>query len=320
MVKAIGLLSGGLDSILAARILKEQDISVTALSFVTPFFNAEKAKKAAKMLNIPIIIEDITKEHLKVLMNPKHGYGSQMNPCIDCHTFMVKRARAIMKKEKYDFIFTGEVLGERPMSQNKKALNIVEEESGAVGFLLRPLSAKLLEETMPEKEGKVDRGRLLDIEGRQRKRQMALAAKYGIEDYPTPASGCLLTDPGFSARLKHLFSVTKDPAETEFALLKIGRHVSLSKNRKMVIGRNEEENIKLSELRPSGYTLFVPESTTGPSCMIPENAEASEREKALAICASYCKAKEGERVVFRFWEKEEASSIHLKNKRPSEFI
>ena len=200
-IKALVLLSGGLDSILAVKLLLEQGIEVEAINFRTNFCGPSKARPAAKMLGVRLHEVDIRKEFLEVLKKPKHGYGSGMNPCIDCHALMLKKAGELMQKEnscpersrRIDFIATGEVLGERPMSQHKKALKIVEKEAGLEGYLLRPLSAKLLEPTIPEKENLVDREKLLAISGRNRKPQMELAARYGIKNYPTPAGGCALT-------------------------------------------------------------------------------------------------------------------------------
>jgi tRNA U34 2-thiouridine synthase MnmA/TrmU len=217
--KALVLLSGGLDSILAAKILKNQGIKITALSFRSYFFNEKNAKKAAKNLKIPIKIIDFSRENLGIVKNPKHGYGRAMNPCIDCHILMLKKAKEILEKEKFhpapepsarygaSFVVTGEVLGQRPMSQNKNSLNLIEKESGLRGYLLRPLSAKLLEPTIPEKEGLIKREKLFDITGRSRKRQMALAKKWKIKWYPTPTGGCLLTDLGFGKRLKELLKI-----------------------------------------------------------------------------------------------------------------
>ncbi|MEW6187571.1 MAG: tRNA 4-thiouridine(8) synthase ThiI [Thermodesulfobacteriota bacterium] len=241
-IKAAGLLSGGLDSILAARLLLDQGIQVLGISFRTPFFGPEKAIQAADQLGIPLEILDITEEHWRMLKAPRYGYGKGMNPCIDCHALMVRKAGEMKEKEGVDFIFSGEVLGQRPFSQTRPSLRAVEKASGLVDRVLRPLSALLLPETGPEKEGLVDRSRLLDIQGRSRKRQMALAERYGIRDYPAPAGGCLLTDPVFSRRLKELFSHCPDPPLREVELLKTGRHFRSGSALKIVVGRNQKEN------------------------------------------------------------------------------
>ena len=242
MIKAVGLLSGGLDSMLAARIILDQGIQVVGVSFVTPFFGPEKAQRAAEQLKIPLEILDITQDHWRMLKSPRYGYGKGMNPCIDCHALMVRKAGEFVKEIQADFLFTGEVLGQRPFSQTKPSLRAVEKESGHPDDILRPLSALLLKETIPEQRGLVDRSLLLDISGRSRKRQMALAEGYGLKDYPAPAGGCLLTDPIFSVRLKELFSLSSDPPLREVELLKTGRHFRLDSKIKVIIGRNKKEN------------------------------------------------------------------------------
>lgn len=265
--KALVLLSGGLDSILTAKILKNQGIKVIALSFKSYFFDAELAEKAAKNLRIPLKIINFSKEHLKIIKNPKHGYGKTMNPCIDCHILMLKKAKEIIKKEKLDFVATGEVLGERPMSQNLKALKLVEKESSLKGYLLRPLSARLLEKTRPEKEGWVDEEELLDISGRSRKRQIELAKSLKIKWYPSPAGGCLLTDLEFSKKLKDLFQKYPKSRGPDIELLKLGRHFWVD-NSKIIIGRNEEENKKIKELANPNDILIEMENYPGPLTLI----------------------------------------------------
>jgi len=209
------------------------------------------------------------------------------------------------------------------MSQNKTSLFIVAKESGYKDYILRPLSARLLPETKPELEGKVDRSRLLDISGRQRKRQFEMAEKYGIKDVPTPAGGCLLTDPGFSKKLKDLLAENKCPSSEDMELLKSGRHVRLDGKNKIVIGRDKEDNANLVKIRNDKYVLFAPVGVRGPYCMVPRDAEESVMEKAAAICASYCSAEDGERILFK--EKGKAAGIemrstHSKSKRPTQFI
>lgn len=323
MSKALGLLSGGLDSILAVKVLQEQGIDVTGITFVTPFFDPKNAEKAAKTLGIPLIVKDITREHLVMLKNPRYGYGKGMNPCIDCHGLMLKIAGEIMEREGFDFIFTGEVLGERPMSQNKQSLGIVGKLSGRREYILRPLSARLLEETKPEKEGKVDRSRLLDLNGRQRTRQFEMAKKYGVKDYPTPASGCLLTDPGFSKRLKDLFKKEDNVTTGDIELLKAGRHVRLKEGPKVIIGRNKEDNIYLAGVEQSRYYLFAPMGVRGPYCMLPKNMNAQLLDKAALLCVSYCSAQEGEEVTIREKGKSQGKAVKAvfsKSNRPTEFV
>lgn len=280
-IKSLVLLSGGLDSILAAKILIEQGIRVVGLSFKSYFFGADFAKKAAKDLKIPLKVIDFSKEHLEIVKKPKYNYGKGMNPCIDCHILMLKKAKYILEKGKFDFAATGEVLGERPMSQNKRALKLVEKESSLKGFLLRPLSAKLLGKTIPEEKGWIDREKLFDISGRSRKRQITLAKKWKIEEYPTPAGGCLLCDLEFSKRLRELFERYPKFKGQDIELLKIGRHFWFSKSLKdkqkkknkvkkvkIVVGRNQTENLKLNKLVKKGDVLIELKELSGPTTLV----------------------------------------------------
>jgi tRNA-specific 2-thiouridylase len=228
---AIALLSGGLDSTLAAKVILEHGIKVVGVNFAgaycpRPFTGKSRAEKAAEKLGIELVTLRIDSEFIAMVKHPKHGRGKNMNPCIDCHTLMIRRAWAFGQTRGAGFIITGEVLGQRPMSQNRQALAVVARESGVGDRLLRPMSAKLLDAAAPEREGLVDRERLLDVEGRQRTRQMALAEKYGIKDYPTPAGGCLLTEKVFSKRLAEAFDHGEDSPEI-VELLSLGRHFRL---------------------------------------------------------------------------------------------
>lgn len=269
--KAIALLSGGLDSILATKLILEQGIEVEAVNFLTVFCTCTPrsetclaSKSAADKLSIKLKVFEVSKEYLEIVKNPKHGYGRNMNPCIDCRIFMFKKAGQYMKETGAQFIITGEVLGERPMSQRIDALRIIERESGLEGLILRPLSAKLLEITIPEKVGLVDRGRLLAIKGRSRKPQMQLANKLGINDYPCPAGGCLLTDPGFARKMRDLLKYNPDFIIDDVQLLKKGRHFRISPAAKFIVGRNEEENQKLLNLSRNGDLCFYPNKVKGP--------------------------------------------------------
>ena len=289
-VKALVLFSGGLDSILAVKILKEQGIRVKAISFRSYFFDAKEAKKAAKKLKISLKIIDFSKDHLKIVKKPKYGYGKAMNPCIDCHILMLKKAKEIMEKEKFDFVATGEVLKERPMSQNFQALKIVEKESRLKGYLLRPLSAKLLEPTIPEKKGLVDRQKLLDISGRSRKRQLELAKRFKISFYPTPAGGCLLTDLEFGKRLKELMERYPQFQRNDIELLKLGRHFWQDKI-KIVVGRNKEENEKIKALAKRKDILIEMENYPGPLTLVrgysPKKLSQEVLEKAKFLTQYY---------------------------------
>jgi len=305
-IKAVALFSGGLDSILAVKLIREQGIEVKGVNFKTPFFGLDKAFLTAKSFDMDLEIIDIAKEHLEILKNPKHGYGKNMNPCIDCHTFMFKKAGEYMSEIGASFIISGEVLGERPMSQNKNSLEVIEKESGYQGLILRPLSALLLPETIPEKEGWVDRNKLLNISGRSRKRQIELAAKIGIKNYPSPAGGCKLTEPGFSKRLKDLFTQESFSLE-EIELLKLGRHFRLSTNIKLVVGRNKEENEKIKEFFQEGDFLFKAKNLKGPVSLLKGACRVNDGfiNKSCQITARYCdrNEEENEEVFIDYYRK-----------------
>jgi len=303
---SIGLLSGGLDSILAVKVIQEQGIEVIGIVFETPFFSAQNAIKTAEELGIKLIVKDITKEHLEMLKNPKYGFGANMNPCIDCHALMVREAGKIMEDEEYHFIFTGEVVNERPMSQNKKALKLVANLSGYQDFLLRPLSAKLLPETKAEKYGLIDRRRLLNIQGRSRKFQLHLVKKYGIKEFPTPGGGCLLTDPIFSKKLKELFENTEDYSIRDIELLKLGRHFRIQ-GKKVIIGRNKEENQKLKEMAIGKDVVLSAEHVPGPIALICDSVSKRIIKKAAGICARFSDAKNEKKlpVIYRLGKKNE---------------
>ena len=241
-MKALCAFSGGLDSLLASELIRGQGIDVLALFFETPFFSSTKARRSAEAINLPIKVVDITDRHLRMLRDPKHGFGGHMNPCIDCHALMIRITGEMLQKEGASFVITGEVVGQRPMSQNIKALSMVECESGLQGLLLRPLSAKRLQPTIPEERGWIQREELMGFSGRSRKPQIELAERLHIKEYPSPAGGCLLTDEVFSRRLKDLLSTKPDFELREIELLKVGRHFRLGPNTKLVVGRNKKEN------------------------------------------------------------------------------
>ncbi|GAG72151.1 unnamed protein product [marine sediment metagenome] len=294
-IKAVVLFSGGLDSILAVKLIQEQGIEVRGVNFKTLFFGLDKTFVVAKDLNMNLETIDITQELMEILRNPRHGFGKNMNPCIDCHTLMFKKAGEYMTKIRASFILSGEVLGERPMSQNRNSLNIIERESGFEGRIIRPLSALLLAETIPEKEGLVVRNKLLDISGRSRKRQMELAAKMGIRDYPSPAGGCKLTEPVFSKRLRDLFTQESFSLE-EIELLKLGRHFRLSRDIKLVVGRNKEENEQLQNFFQDGDFLFKAKNLKGPVSLLKKGSKVNNEliDKSCQITARYCDRNEEE--------------------------
>jgi tRNA U34 2-thiouridine synthase MnmA/TrmU len=285
-VKALVLLSGGLDSILVVKLLLEQGIEVTAVNFRTNFCGPSKARPAAELLGVPLREENIREEFLEVLKKPKYGYGAGMNPCIDCHALMLKKAGEIKRKEKFDFVATGEVLGERPMSQHKKALKIVEKEAGLEGYLLRPLSAKLLEPTIIEKKGIVDREKMLAISGRNRKPQMELAKKFSIREYPSPAGGCALTQEGFVKRLKELMRHQPDFNSDDVDLIKFGRHYFIGESQ-IILGRNEQENQILESAARKNDILVEPENFIGPSALLRAKEPGASIEKVQQLIVEF---------------------------------
>lgn len=299
MRQGLGLLSGGLDSILAAELLRRQGIEVTCISFVTPFFGAAKAEKAAGALGIPLIIKEISVEHLQMVKNPRYGYGSNMNPCIDCHAMMFRLAGQVMEEKGFDFIFSGEVMGQRPMSQNRSALLAVSKHSGYARKILRPLSAQVLPITEMEEAGLVDRAQLLDIQGRTRRRQKEYAAAWGIKDYPASGGGCLLTEERFSDKLRDLLSHDPDAGVAAVELLKIGRQFRLSPRAKLVVGRNESDNDRLFALAGAGdYLLKVPD-VAGPCGLLIGTPDAADQDLACGIVASYGKRQDDTLVEVR---------------------
>jgi len=293
IIRALGLLSGGLDSMLAAAVLRGQGIDVTLVCFITPFFGAERARKSATHLGLPLIELDITDKFLPLIYHSPHGWGRGHNPCIDCHILMLREAGALMATAGFDFIFTGEVLGQRPMSQNRGSLNLIARDSGIAERLLRPLSAKALKATEPEVLGRVDRERLLNLSGRGRKRQMALAAAYGITRYPAPAGGCLLTDPGYAARLKELLRHVKEASRQELELLRWGRHFRLPGGAKAVVGRTQRENEAILALKSPGEFLLKVDTTPGPLVLLSREASGGDLEKAAGLAAAYSDAPPG---------------------------
>jgi tRNA-specific 2-thiouridylase len=270
--RGIILFSGGLDSLLAARVLLDQGIELIGLHFLLPFTPPDidpeelSVSHRATLIGLSLINYRCDKEYMEMVRHPPHGYGKNMNPCIDCKIYFLKRARELMEEENASFIATGEVVGQRPLSQMKHMMNHIEKSSGLKGFLLRPLSAKLLEPTRAETDGIVDRNALLNISGRSRKIQMELAARYRITEYSSPAGGCLLTDKNMSKRLMDLFSYIPDYTMTDVYLLTIGRHMRINKSLKIIVSRNERENIELEKYRESADGFIVPDFK-GPSIL-----------------------------------------------------
>ena len=300
--KALALLSGGLDSTLAVKLLLEQGIDVEAINFVSPFCLCGRggcgASGVADRFHVPLKIISVGEDYLRVVRRPKHGYGKNMNPCIDCRIFMLKKAKKYAGETRAAFIFTGEVLDERPMSQHFEALRMIEEEAGLKNRILRPLSAKLLPETSIEKRGLVDRHKLLDIQGRTRKKQIELAKAFSIADYPCPAGGCLLTYKEFADKVRDLFKYKKRVTLKDIALLKLGRHLRFEKN-KIIVGRNEPENKALLQMKsPSDYYFEVP-NCGSPITILQGTKTKAAIKKAAALTAYYSDEKSSE-VLVRF--------------------
>jgi tRNA-uridine 2-sulfurtransferase len=275
--KALVLFSGGLDSQLVIKILQEQKIEIVALHFILPFgagccsdqkciFNFSQVT-GVKLRFVDCTQGENFQEYLEFVKKPKFGHGAGINPCIDCRIFILKKAKELMKKLECDFIATGEVLGERPMSQHLRALKLIEKETGLEGNILRPLSAKLFPETEAEKNGLVNRKKLYDISGRRRVPQMDLAKKYGLKNYPSPAGGCLLCEKEFAKRFKQMLENFNNLDENNVELLKLGRHF-WSSNNLIIIGRNQEENKKLEQLAQKADIIIELIEVPGPTALI----------------------------------------------------
>jgi tRNA U34 2-thiouridine synthase MnmA/TrmU len=309
-IHALGLISGGLDSTLASALMLKQGITVTGLNFYTGFCVLDHkrqmsesedqnllnpALKTEKKLLFPVELVDISQEYLKLVLNPRYGYGKNANPCIDCRIMMLEKARDLMPEFSADFIFTGEVVGQRPMTQMRRTLQMIERKAGLEGLLLRPLSALLLPQTIPEIKGWVDRNKLKAFSGRSRKPQMELAQELRINEYPTPSGGCcFLTDPGYSRKFFDLLD-HRNPRiadRDDFVLLKVGRHLRIKSDLKVIVGRNQKENEFLRRFA-HGMISFEVEGPPGPLTLM-EGADSSEnRQIAASITARYSDAPEG---------------------------
>jgi len=323
--KAIALLSGGLDSSLAVRMMLEQGVDVEAVAIKTPFCDFDcgkgcghRVKEVADELGIKLKTVYFGEDYLRMLKNPKHGYGSGMNPCIDCRGMMYGAAKEQMEKTGADFVITGEVLFQRPMSQNNRALNIIEKEAGMEGKVLRPLSAKHLPPTDAEKAGLIKRENLGDIKGRSRKGQLALAKHFGVAEPPNAAGGCLLTDPAFSKRVEDIMEHSADiptlndiellkvafskrvedimehsadiPTLNDIELLKVGRHFRLTPDAKLVVGRNKDENEVIKALVVEDDVVIEAKDYVGPTCILRGKYDDSLVERAASIALRYSDA------------------------------
>ncbi len=312
--KAVALISGGLDSLLAARAMLEQGIHVEGINFYTGFCveghthairkkdrarpKRNNALWSAEQLGIKLHIVDIIEEYKDIVINPKHGYGANLNPCLDCKVFMVQKAREWIEQHGFDFIITGEVIGQRPKSQRRDTMPVIAEESGADDLLLRPLCAKNLPETRPEREGWVDRDQLFDFEGRSRKPQMALAKQYGFEDYAQPAGGCcFLTDKQYSVKLADLWRSRGERRYEldDIMLLKVGRHLRPRDNFKLIVGREEGENRFLEGYRKQ-YRSLYPVSHRGPLVLIDGDTSEDDIQLAARLTARFSQGRSADQV------------------------
>ena len=314
--KAVALISGGLDSMLAVRVIQEQGIHVEGINFFTGFCveghthairkkHKDKQKRnnalwVAEQLGVKLHIIDVVEEYKDVLLNPVHGYGKNVNPCLDCKTFMVKKAVEWIKEHDFDFIITGEVVGQRPMSQRKETMPIVAKDSGSDDLLVRPLSAQQLPATLPEREGWLDRDKMYDFNGRTRKPQMALAEQYGFTDYAQPAGGCcMLTDENYAVKLKDMWAnrPTRAYELDDIIMLKMGRHFRLAPYLKIIIGREEGENNFMQGYKNQFVSIF-PTSHPGALCLIDGEFKSDEEFKqVLGLVARYSQGKNAPEVT-----------------------
>ena len=300
--KCVALISGGMDSALAAKLMLEQDIDVQGLFLSMSWGCCEKAKAqaCAQQLGIPLMILSIGDAYLDVIRKPRYGYGSGMNPCIDCRIYMFRIAKSYMEEIGASFVVTGEVLGQRPMSQMRRPLELIEAESDLEGVLLRPLSAQLLEPTLPEVLGVVDRDRLLRIAGRSRQEQLAMVAEAGVTEYSAPAGGCLLTDEHFAEKARDLFAHDAHPTTKDMELLAVGRHFRVSPLTKIILGRNEMENLLLEGHADKGYACLRPKFA-GPSALVSGEWTDQAAEIAVALILHYTKAEKRPAGPLEFW-------------------
>jgi tRNA U34 2-thiouridine synthase MnmA/TrmU len=312
--KAVSLISGGLDSLLATKVVLEQGVHVEGINFYTGFCveghthairkkDKSKPKRnnalwVAEQLGIKLHIIDVIEEYKDVLLNPKHGYGQNMNPCLDCKGFMVRKAQQWIEENDFDFIITGEVIGQRPMSQRKETMPVIARESGAGDRLLRPLCAQFLPETLAEREGWINRDEMLGFSGRNRKPQMALAEQYGFKDYATPAGGCcFLTDKNYSEKLVDMWKhrSSRDYELDDIMLLKVGRHIRPRDNFKLIIAREEGEGKFLEGYRKQ-FIHMISTSHSGPMVLIDGEVDAADVQLAAQVVARYGQGRNAESV------------------------
>ena len=292
---ALALFSGGLDSVLSVKYMQKLGYRVIPIFFKTPFFGPRKAIEAAKQAGIRVEVIDLTDEHLEMMKNPKYGFGKSLNPCIDCHGIMFRKAGELLKQYNAHFLISGEVLGQRPMSQRADAMNAVKKISGVADLIVRPLCQKLISDTLPVREGWVNKDELLDFQGRGRKRQMELAAELGIEEYSNPGGGCLLTETGLKSKLADLRDNNMlDPINASF--LRLGRHFRINENMKLIVGKTSRDIKIIADMVTTQPVLKVP-NMRGPIGVIFHLGIVSPAEIELAA-----------RIVLYFTSKEVKSA------------
>ena len=295
-ITALALYSGGLDSTLACRVVAEQGIKVVAVKFVTPFFGydlllrkEDYIRTTKEKFGIDVLLKDVTVPYLELLKKPAHGFGKYFNPCIDCKIFLLSEAKKMMPEIGASFLVTGEVVGQRPMSQRRDTLRVIERDSGCEGILVRPLCAKNLEQTQAERDGLIDRDQLHAFSGRNRTPQMKLADQFGITDYPSPAGGCILADPILSARIQKYYKKNKRIVPADILLLMVGRQFRLPSGGWLVVGRDEKQNDKIEALRQPDDWLLQPSVIPGPTAILRHSRNPEELEIAAALVARYAK-------------------------------
>jgi tRNA-uridine 2-sulfurtransferase len=296
--KAVSLMSGGLDSVLATKLIMDQEIEVVTLHFTSPLTTPGRGRsderriqavRSSAELGVEIIVKELGREYLDMVKSPRHGYGKNVNPCIDCKIFMLRESAHVMAEVGASFVVTGEVLGQRPMSQRREAMALIEKKSGLKGLIVRPLSAHRFDLTLPEQEGIIDRTKLLGITGRSRNPQYRLAERYDLTEFGCPAGGCLLTDPIFAGKLRDLFRFVPTCTMHDVALLKVGRHFRLTDGLKLIVGRDEGENGRLERMRQDEDILVSPNDFSGPSALLRGKSDRSSILIAANVIAHYSK-------------------------------
>ena len=325
--KVVALLSGGLDSQLAIKMMQEQGFDVSAVAIKTPFCDFDcgrgcgfEIRERADDLDVNLKTVYLGDEYIEMLKHPKHGIGAGFNPCIDCRSMMFDAAKKHMEEIDAEFIISGEVLGQRPMSQHKPALQTIEKESGLVGKIVRPLSAALLPETDPEKDGLIKRENLGMIEGRTRRDQLDMAKKYGIENPPNAGGGCLLTEPQFGIKAKDLFSHTKNPTINDIDLLKIGRHFRLDEQTKFIVGRNKDENEMIKAIALPGDILLEAKDFVGPVSILRGSNPKKHIKFASSVTLRYSDAPDYEKAIVSVQDNDLVEEISSESAEEESYI